>query len=125
MSLEPRVDGEGSGRGVHARHVLSLGDFLQRQLRTIIPMVVVQVLSDQSVRLYGEVLVNLGHVHVINEVDESSGARGSEVTPSLLLERLLKHTLGDGTEQHDYNAVVKSQIKPLSKHPVPLPIPLV
>ena len=38
MSLESRVDGEGPGGGVHAGHVLRLRDFLQRQLRTIIPV---------------------------------------------------------------------------------------
>ena len=37
MSLQPRVDGEGAGRGVHAGHVLGVTDVLQGQLRAVIP----------------------------------------------------------------------------------------
>ena len=85
MSLQARVDGERAGGGVHARHVLCLGDFLQRQLRPVVPVVVVEVLANERVRLHGEVLVDFGHVHVVDEVDETSCTRRPEVTTSFFL----------------------------------------
>ena len=85
MSLQARVDGERAGGGVHARHVLCLVDLFQRQLVAIVPVTVVEVLANERVRLHGEVLVDLGHVHVVDEVDETSCARRPEVTTSFLL----------------------------------------
>ena len=35
--LKSGVDGEGPGRGVHARHVLTVVDVLQRQLLSVVP----------------------------------------------------------------------------------------
>jgi len=59
VALETRVDREAAGRRVHARHVLRVVDVFQRQLGPVVPVAVVEVLADQCVRLYREVLVNL------------------------------------------------------------------
>jgi hypothetical protein len=59
VSLQTRVDGETAGGRVHARQVLSVVYVLQRQFGSVIPVTVVQVLADQRVRLYGEILVDL------------------------------------------------------------------
>ena len=44
-------------------------------------------------RLRSEVFIDLGHVEVVDEVDESLHADGAVVSPRLLLERLLEHLL--------------------------------
>ena len=93
MSLQARVDGERAGRGVHARHVLRLVDLLQRQLVAVVPVTVVEVLPDERVRLHGEVLVDLGHVHVVDEVDHALRARRTVVAARFLLKRLLQNAL--------------------------------
>ena len=56
-------------------------------------MVVVEVLSDKGMWLHGEVLIDLGHVHVVDEVDQAASSGRTEVAASLLLQRLLQHTL--------------------------------
>ena len=101
MPLEPGVDGEAAGRGVHARHILHILHFLQRLLGPVVPVGVVQMLSDERVRLNCTVRVHLGHVHVVDEVDEFLGARRTVVSPGLLLQRLLHHLL-----QHEGVGVV-------------------
>ena len=60
-NLESWVDCEAAGSGVHAGHVLYLPDLLLAQLHPVVPVPVVQVLSQQSVGLHCEVLVNLRH----------------------------------------------------------------
>ena len=42
-------------------------------------MLVVHVLPDEGVGLHGAVGVHLGHVHVVDEVDQTLGARGTIV----------------------------------------------
>lgn len=59
VTLESRVDSETAGRGIHTGQVLSVVDVLERQLRPVVPMAVVEVLAHQSVWLYCEVLVDL------------------------------------------------------------------
>ena len=59
VALETAVDGEATGRRVHARHVLRVVDLFQRQLRAVIPMAVVEVLADECMGLHCEVLVHL------------------------------------------------------------------
>lgn len=56
-------------------------------------MTMVNVLSDQSVRLYSEVLVDFWHVHVVNEVDQPSCTRRSKVPTRLLFQWFLQNTL--------------------------------
>lgn len=57
--LQSRVNGEGAGGGVHAGHILGVVDLLQSEFRPVVPVAMVDVLSDQSVRLHGVVLVHL------------------------------------------------------------------
>ena len=56
-------------------------------------MLVVQVLSDQSVGLHGPVGVHLWHVHVIQEVDELLVPWGAEVLSCLFLQWFLQNLL--------------------------------
>jgi hypothetical protein len=59
--LKSRVDGEATGCGVHTCHVLAVVDFFQCEFISVVPMAVVQMLSDQSVWRYRAVCVNLEH----------------------------------------------------------------
>ena len=59
VALQTTVDGEAAGRRVHARHVLRVVHLFQGQLCAVVPMAVVEVLADECVGLYGEVLVDL------------------------------------------------------------------
>jgi len=59
VAQQTRVDGEGAGRRVHAGHVLRVEDVLQSQFRPVVPVAVVQVLSQQRVRLHCAVRVHL------------------------------------------------------------------
>lgn len=49
------------------------------------PVVIVQVLTYERVRLDGPINVHLGHVEVIYEVDESLCGRGSKFSTCFLL----------------------------------------
>uniref|UniRef100_A0A1I8JGD9 CCHC-type domain-containing protein n=1 Tax=Macrostomum lignano TaxID=282301 RepID=A0A1I8JGD9_9PLAT len=60
---------------------------------SVVPMAVVHVLPNQSVRLHREVLVYLGHIQIVDEVDQLLGARRTKVSSSLLLQRLLQNAL--------------------------------
>ncbi len=93
VPLQTCVYGKRPSSRVHAGHVLRVVNLLERELVTIVPVTVVEVLPDQSVRLHGEVLVYLGHVHIVNEVDEAFRARRSEITAGFLLQRFLQHAL--------------------------------
>jgi len=44
------------------------------------PMLVVQVLSNERVRLHSTIGIHLWHVHVVYEIDEFLGARGTKVS---------------------------------------------
>lgn len=57
--LQSGVNGEATSSRVHAGHILGVVDLLQGQLGAVVPMAVVNVLSDQGVGLYCEVLVHL------------------------------------------------------------------
>lgn len=43
--------------------------------RCSVPVLIVQMLPDQSVRLYGTIGIHLRHIHVVNEVDQFLGTR--------------------------------------------------
>jgi len=64
VSLQTRVDSETTGRRVHARNVLCIVHFLKRQFGSVIPMAVVEVLPNECMRLYSEVLVHLSKAEV-------------------------------------------------------------
>lgn len=54
-------------------------------------MVVVHVLAYECVRLHRAVRVHLGHVHVVDEVDQPSAAGGPVVAPRFLLQGLFQY----------------------------------
>lgn len=60
--------------------------------RFLIPVGVVQVLSDKGMRLNGAISIYLRHIHVIHKVDEFFSARRSKIPACLLLQRLLQNT---------------------------------
>lgn len=93
MSLQSWVDGETSSCGIHAGNVLTVVDVLGCQLVPVIPMVVIQMLPDQSVRLDSSISVHFRHVHVIQEINQFLVAWWSKVLASLLLQRLLQDLL--------------------------------
>jgi len=59
MSQQSWVDGETACCRVHTWQILRVVYLLQRQLDSVKPMSVVEMLSDQRVRLNGEELVHL------------------------------------------------------------------
>lgn len=56
-------------------------------------MLVIQMLSDQSVGLNGTIGIYLGHIHIVDEINEGLISWRSVVPPSLLLQRLLQNLL--------------------------------
>lgn len=44
-------------------------------------------------RLHSAVRVHFGHVHVVDEIDQSLGARRAVITAGLFLQRFLQHAL--------------------------------
>lgn len=58
---------------------------------TVLPVVVVHVLAYECMRLHRAVRIHLGHIHVIDEVDQSSASWRSIVTPGFLLQGLFQH----------------------------------
>ena len=93
MTLQPRIDREAASGRVHRGDVLGVVDLLQAELVPAIPVAVVHVLTDDRVRTHGSIGVDLGHVHVVQEVDQLLAARGAVVLPRLLLQRLLQDLL--------------------------------
>ena len=59
VTLQTRIDGETTRGGVHTTDVLGVVNILETELDTVVPMTVIQVLPDQSMGLYCEVLINL------------------------------------------------------------------
>lgn len=59
MALQSRVDREASSRGIHTSNILTVVDLFKRKLSSVVPMVVVQMLSYKSVGLYCAIGVNL------------------------------------------------------------------
>ena len=93
VALQSWVDGETSSGGVHGGHVLCVVDLLQIELVPAVPVAIVHVLSDDCVRAHRPVAVDLGHVHVIQEVDQLLASRRAVVFPCLLLQRFLQDLL--------------------------------
>lgn len=58
--------------------------------RELLPVAVVQVLSDEGVGLHRPIGIHLRHVHVVNEVDQLLAPWGAIVSPCLLLQGLLQ-----------------------------------
>ena len=73
------------------------------------------MLAYQCVRLAGPVDVHLGHVEVVDEVDESLGGRGGVVAAGLLLQGLLQHSCRGGGGRSIHRAV-EEDIKMIDLH---------
>ena len=58
----------------------TISAYLERQLDSVVPMVVIDVLSDESVRLNCAISIDFRHVHVIDEINQSLCSRGTVVT---------------------------------------------
>ncbi len=58
VSLQPWVDGEAAGGGVHAGHILDVMDLLERQLGEVIPVAIVQVLVGENMGYNQNVTLN-------------------------------------------------------------------
>ena len=63
VSQQSRVDGEAACSRVHAWQILRVVDLLERQFGAVVPVSVVEMLSDEWVRLHGEVRVHLSSQH--------------------------------------------------------------
>lgn len=53
-------------------------------LRVLLPVAIVQMLPDDHVWLHSPIGINLGHVHVIDEIDKLLVAWGAIISASLL-----------------------------------------
>ncbi len=93
MTLQTGVDHEGTGGGVHSCNVHGALDFLDGELCSVVPMLVVFVLTDKGDSTLGVVLVKSRHVQIIDEVNELVLANGSIDFTSSSLELLLKDGL--------------------------------
>ena len=91
VSLQPCVDSEATSSWVHTGHILDIANLLECHFLSVIPVGVVKMLPQQSVGLYSTIGVHLGHVHVINEVDQFLSAWGTVLLTSLLFQRLFHH----------------------------------
>ena len=59
VAQKTRCDGEGPSSGIHARNILCIVDFFKNEFGAVVPVVVIEVLSDDGVWLHREVLVYL------------------------------------------------------------------
>ena len=93
VTLQTRVDHEGTGSWVHSGNIHGALNFLNSELGSVIPMLVVLVLTDKGDGTLSIILIESGHVEIINEVDELVLADGSVDLTSSTLELLLKNGL--------------------------------
>ena len=85
MSLETRINGETTSSRIHASNVLDIVNLLEEELGPVIPVIIIQVLSNESVRLDSTVSVYHWHVHVVDEVNEFLCSGRSVVSAGFLL----------------------------------------
>lgn len=103
VTLQARVNRERTGSGVHGSAVHGALDLLDGELCAIIPMLVVLVLTHEGDGRLGVVLIEGGHVKIIDEVDELELADGTvDLTGSAL-----KLLLEDHLEQHGVSVIVE------------------
>ena len=65
MSLQSRIDCEAASCWIHASHILSIMDILQSQFVPAVPVIIVNVLSNDCMRSSCSIDINFWHVHVI------------------------------------------------------------
>jgi hypothetical protein len=90
MSGKTDINEERSGLGVHASNEHDVSNsLLDGEISSIVVSVIVDELSDEGNGLLSEILVNLGHVEIINKVDKSlTSGRSIKGTGSLINVRL-------------------------------------
>lgn len=89
--LETGVDEERTGSWVHSSNVLSVLDISKSPLgATFVPMLVILVLTEERNSVLGFIWIKLGHVQVINELEELELAERGVCLTSLLFEHRLK-----------------------------------
>ena len=93
MTLESWVDNEGSSCWVHSSDIQSVVDIFECKLLSVVPMVVVLVLSHESNGGLSVVRIKSWHVQIINEIDELVLSNWSISSTCLSLELLLKLVL--------------------------------
>ena len=103
VALEAGIDDKGTGSWVHCSNIHCALDLLNGQLLSIIPVLVILMLSDESNSTLGVIVVASGHVKVINEVDELVLADRSVDLTGTTLELLLKDCL----QKHRVSVEVK------------------
>ena len=70
VTLETWVNDEGTSSWVHGSDVHGALDLLDSELCSVVPMLVVLVLTHESDGTLSIILIESGHVEIINEVDE-------------------------------------------------------
>jgi hypothetical protein len=93
VALETGIHDERTSSWVHCSNIHCALDLLDGQLLSIVPVFVIFMLSDKSNSTLGVIVVEGGHVKVINEVDQLVLANRSVDLTSATLELLLKDCL--------------------------------
>ena len=93
VALETGVDDERTSGWVHSGNVHCALDLLDGKLCSVIPMLVVLVLTDESDGTLGVIVIESRHVKIIDEVDELVLANRSVDLTCATLELLLKNCL--------------------------------
>jgi len=96
VTLETRVHKEGTSSWVHGTNIEGVLDILKGKLVTVIPMLIILVLSDKSNSSLSVVSIKGRHVKIINEIDELILADRSVSLTCLLLKLLLENSLEQG-----------------------------
>ena len=93
MALESWVNDERTSCWVHSSDIQSVVDIFEGEFLSVIPMVIVLMLSDKSNGCLSVVWIKSGHVQVINEVDKLVLSNWSITCTCLPLKLLFKLVL--------------------------------
>lgn len=75
VSLQSGVDDEGPGGRIEAGQVLGVVDVFQLHLGPVVPVLIVHVLAEQSDGGLRVVWIQLGHIQIIQEVNQTQPGR--------------------------------------------------
>jgi hypothetical protein len=104
MSLQSWVNNERTCSGIHASSIDCVFNFFQCQLVSVIPMIIIFMLSHKGNSSLGVIWVKLRHVKIVNEVNQLQVSRRSKCSTlldQLLLEDCLKkHRVSIEVEVH-------------------------
>ena len=70
VPLQARVHEERTGGGIHAGEVLRVDDVLEGHLAPVVPMLVVGVLPQKRDGRLRVIRIQLGHVNIVDKVDQ-------------------------------------------------------